>query len=99
MIKLKINVSAITKSKLFRGEKGVYLDATLIETPNNQYGDDYMIVEDVTKEERLSGIKGPILGNAKIIGQPQQQAPRKDPPQRAPSPDSDVDGWDEDVPF
>ena len=88
MIKLKINVSAITKSKLFKGAKGIYLDATLIETPNSEFGD-YMIVEDVTKEERLDGQRGPILGNAKIIGQ--QQAPRKDPPQRAPSPDSDED--------
>jgi hypothetical protein len=97
MIKLKINVSAITKSKLFRGEKGVYLDATLIETPNSQYGD-YMIVEDVTKEERLSGVKGPILGNAKIIGQQQRQAP---PPaaKKDDKPDSGADGWDEDVPF
>lgn len=66
MIKLKIDVSKIDKAKLFRGAKGVYLDCTLIETTNNQYGDDYMVVQDVSKEERLAGKKGAILGNGKI---------------------------------
>ena len=67
MITLKIDVTKISKSRLFTGEKGTYLDAVLIETPNNQYGDDYMIVESVTKEEREQGVKGAILGNARIL--------------------------------
>lgn len=75
MITGKIDVTKITKSRLFKGAKGTYLDIVLIETPNSQYGD-YMIVESVTKEEREAGKKGPILGNAKILGQraPQQQS-------------------------
>ena len=67
MITAKINVLQIEKSRLFQGEKGKYLDIVLIETPTSQYGD-YMIVQGVSKEEREKGIKGPILGNAKIIG-------------------------------
>lgn len=67
MITLKINVSEIDKKRLFKGKKGLYLDAVLIETPNNEYGDDYMIVESVSKEERKNGVKGNILGNAKIM--------------------------------
>lgn len=66
MVKIKIDVSKIDKTKLFRGAKGVYLDCTLIETTNNQYGDDYMVVQDVSREERLAGKKGAILGNGKI---------------------------------
>jgi hypothetical protein len=73
MIKLNIDVTKIEKKRLFEGKKGTYLDCVLIETPNSEYGD-YMIVQDISKEEREQGIKGPILGNGKNIqkkpGQP-----------------------------
>jgi hypothetical protein len=75
MITGKINVKAITKSRLFVGEKGTYLDVTLIPTPNGKYGD-YMIVESITKAERDAGKKGVILGNAKNIGT-QMTAPQQ----------------------
>jgi len=66
MIDLKINLDKIDKAKLFTGEKGTYLNITLIETPNGQYGD-YMAVQSSTKEEREKGIKSAILGNGKIL--------------------------------
>ena len=66
MITLKIDVTKINKARLYKGEKGTYLNCTLIDTPNSEYGD-YMIVEETTKEERESGTKGTILGNGKII--------------------------------
>ena len=66
MISISINVNKIDKSRLFKGAKGTYLDMVLIETPNSEYGD-YMVVESVSKEEREQGVKGTILGNAKII--------------------------------
>lgn len=64
VINCKINVETITKSKLFKGEKGTYLNFALVPTPNSQYGD-FMLVEDTTKEERESGTKGVIIGNGK----------------------------------
>lgn len=67
MINLKIDVNKIDKAKLFKGEKGTYLDVVLIETPDNQYGSDYMVVQSVSKEERAQGVKGNILGNGKIF--------------------------------
>ena len=67
-ITLKIDVSKIDKSRLFEGKKGTYLDAVLIPTPDNEYGDTHMIVQSVSKEERLKGVKGEILGNAKEWG-------------------------------
>lgn len=67
MITLKIDVTKIDKSRLFYGEKGTYLNAVLIETPKSEYGD-FMIVESVSKEERESGVKGNIIGNAKRLG-------------------------------
>ena len=73
MITGKIDVMLIDKAKLYKGQKGTYLDFVLIETPGNQYGNDYMIVQSVTKEEREKGIKGVVLGNCKILGaQPAQ---------------------------
>ena len=68
IISLKIDVSAIDKSKLFKGKKGTYLDCTLLfnETPD-KYGNNGMIVQETTKEERAAGQKGNILGNGKQI--------------------------------
>ncbi len=101
----KINCSMIDKAKLFAAKKGKMLDFILIPTPNGKYGDDYMICQSVSKEERAKGIKGAILGNAKIIGGAPQQAQgsgpyptRSNPAPARPAfnPDSNVD---EDVPF
>ena len=68
MLTAKINVSKIDKTKLFKGEKGTYLDLVLIETPNDQYGNDYVVVQGLTKADRDAGLRGAILGNAKIRG-------------------------------
>jgi hypothetical protein len=64
---LKINVNDIDKKRLYKGEKGTYLNCVLIETPNSQYSD-YMIVESISKEEREAGNKGTIIGEGKKIG-------------------------------
>jgi hypothetical protein len=66
VIRLKLNCSAISKPHLFKGAKGVYLDVTLIETPADKYGNDFVAVQDLGKEARERGEKGPILGNAKV---------------------------------
>lgn len=67
MITAKIDVTKIEKARLYKGEKGTYLDIVLIPTPDNSYGNDYMIVQSVTKDEKEAGVKGAILGNAKVI--------------------------------
>lgn len=80
VINCKIDVKKITKDKLFEGEKGTYLNFTLVPTPNSQYGD-FMLVEDTTKEEREKDVKGVILGNGKKFqrgdggGKPVSSAP------------------------
>ena len=64
----KLNIKKIREENLFTAESGaVYLDIVLVPTPDNKYGDDYMIVQSATKEERANGKKGEILGNAKIF--------------------------------
>ena len=63
MLSIKIDVTKITKERLFKGKKGTYLNAVLIETPNSPHSD-YMIVEDISKEERDQGMKGVKIGDA-----------------------------------
>lgn len=67
--KLKINLSKLDKAKLFNADSGaIYLDATLLtKDEDDQYGNCGMIVQDVSKADREAGLKGAILGNAKLF--------------------------------
>lgn len=99
MIKLKIDVTKIPKTRLFKGAKGTYLDAVLMENRDgkDEYGNDGFIKIEVSKDAREAGEKGEIVGNWKIIG--------KSHPQSAPTPtrkpvDPDLDAPEEDdIPF
>ena len=68
-VSLKIDVSKIDKARLFKGEKGIYLDATVFidEGEADQYGNNGMITQDVTKDERANKVQGNILGNCKVF--------------------------------
>ena len=95
IISAKLDVSKIDKTKLFKGQKGTYLDITLLENRNgtDQYGNDFMVVQDLGKEARDKGEKGPILGNAKIRVQ------NKAATQSAPAPQSKHPDEEPDVNF
>jgi len=68
IIRLKIDVKKIDKARLFTGSKGTYLDATVfLDDEARDFGDNGMITQDVSKEEREAGTKGNILGNATIV--------------------------------
>lgn len=67
MISVKIDVTKIDKSLLYKGEKGTYLNLILKETPGGRFGD-YMVIQDMPKERRENGEKGAILGNGKNFG-------------------------------
>ena len=110
-VSLKIDVSKIEKARLFKGQKGVYLDATVfIDTAQlDQWGNSGMITQDVKKEEKDQGVKGAILGNCKVFWndagqQPQQAAPQQQQyqqaPQAQPQPQAGgFDDFDDDIPF
>jgi len=68
MISVNVNVSLIDKAHLYEGKKGKYLSLILWETPDDKYGNDYRVVQGVSKEARAKGVKGAILGNAKKVG-------------------------------
>lgn len=108
-VSLKINVSEIEKGRLFAGKKGKYLDATVFIDidQKDQFDNNGMITQDVNKEEKDSGIKGPILGNCKVFwteGQQQQQRPQQQnqqpQQQKQPNPGGfDNAAFDDDIPF
>ena len=77
-LSLKIDVSKIDKARLFSGQKGTYLDATIfVELAElDQYGNSGMITQDVTKDEKAQGVKGNILGNGKVFWVENGQAPQ-----------------------
>lgn len=70
MIAININVTRIDKSALHQGKNGKYLALTLIENKNgkDQYGNDGFVAQDIGKDRRMAGEKGPILGNFKHVG-------------------------------
>jgi hypothetical protein len=85
IISIKIDVTKIEKERLYKGSKGTYLDAVLMYNDEaDQYGNNGMIIQSVTKEEREAGTRGAILGNAKLIGStnaPQAPAAQPQAPQ------------------
>lgn len=81
-IYIKIDVTKIDKARLYKGQKGKYLDAVCIPTPNSKYDNTHMIVESVSKEERDQGVKGTIIGSAtEIIKRDYHKADDKPPAQ------------------
>lgn len=91
ILRLSINVNKIDKSRLYKGEKGTYLNCAVLLRETDQYGNDGMIVQDVSQEERKKGIKGEILGNGKWAGQ--QQRPTGEQVAAA------IDDDDDEIPF
>ena len=97
-ISVRIDVTKIDKSRLYKGAKGTYLDlTTFVDTAvADQYENHGFIAQSLTKEERDAQVQTPILGNVKVFytdGQ-QQQAPQQ-AQQQAQQPDS----FDDDIPF
>jgi len=68
LISLKIDVSKIDKTKLFKGEKGTYLDLTVSvnDEPDN-YGNDVAAWQGQTKEEVSAKAQKTYLGNGKVF--------------------------------
>lgn len=100
-LNIKLDVSKIDKARLFKGQKGTYLDLTTFVDidQKDQYDNNGFISQSVSKEERDAGTKGNILGNVKVFysGEGQQSAPAQSKPQPAPA--LVDDGFDDDIPF
>ena len=96
-ITARIDVTKIDESRLYKGQKGTYLDIVLMPS-NGKYGDTHMIVQSVSKEERDQGIKGNILGNATEMIKREQRQAKDQPPAQMERPGFKYNDED-DVPF
>ena len=83
LFSLKIDVSKIDKSKLFKGAKGTYLGLTCsMNDEPDQFGNNVSAWIEQTQEERQGGENKTYLGNGKVFwsdsgnvsSQPQQQS-------------------------
>ena len=99
-IKIKIDVSKIDKTALYKGAKGTYLNLVIWENRDgeDQYGNHYRVDQDLPKEMRDAGKKGAILGNGKNFGEP-KPAPRPQSRPVAPPSDPDLDADEGQIPF
>lgn len=100
-VSLKIDVSKIDKARLFKGAKGIYLDATVFIDPDNkdQYDNNGMITQDVSKDEKAQGVQGNILGNVQVFWHEQPQAPVPQPSLSAPQQPGGFDDDADSIPF
>jgi hypothetical protein len=87
-LNISIDVSKIDKSRLYKGEKGNYLNLTTFVDIDNKdkYDNNGFISQSVTKEERTNGVQTPILGNVRVMytdvasDKPNQQELEEDVP-------------------
>lgn len=96
-VAVKIDVTKIDKALLYKNEKGAYLNATMFidaDTPD-KYGNHGMVTQDVSKEAKDAGEKGPILGNVKIFWK--GDTPSRSKPVSKPA--TKGDDFDDDIPF
>lgn len=97
-INLRINVSRIDKSKLFHGKKGVYLDMTLfLNDELSQDGNNGLIKQSQTKQEREDKVQARILGDAKIFWE--SESTTKITQKKVEEPKPQEDFVEDDIPF
>jgi hypothetical protein len=65
MITISINVQRIDKTALFEGKTGKFLNLALRENKDgpDKFGNTGFVVQDIGRERREAGEKGPIIGN------------------------------------
>lgn len=86
MITISIDLTQLDKTRFKsitrkNGNKATFCDLILFDTPNSDYGD-YMVKQQVTKEEREQKVQMPIIGNGKILGTPREASPASKAPER-----------------
>ena len=92
--RLRIDVTKILKQHIYEGKKGKYLDVTVWDKGiEDEYGFHGFATQEISKQAREAGEKGPILGNWRR-NEPKQSA-RPTVPKPAPAQPEAED----DVPF
>lgn len=78
MILIKLNLDLVEQHRLFKGQKGTYLDAVLFENDEpDKYGNTHTLIQSVSQEERKANVKGRILGNGKLFERKESSGNRR----------------------
>ena len=97
LISISIDVTKITKERLYQGQKGKYLKLTVsVNDEEDQFGNTVSAYEEQTKEEREGKAPKNFLGNGKVIWSSAGNATPKAATQPTPAASS---GDDQDLPF
>ncbi len=68
IIAISVDVNKINKAKLYKGEKGTYLNLMVeVKDGPDQYGNDASCWEGQTKDERAQKVNRNYLGNGKTV--------------------------------
>lgn len=96
MISIRITREKIAKEHCYVGKNGTYCDMVLFDNKagKDQYGNDGFVVQSVSKEARQQGVKGPIIGNWKRIGEDAKPKAAAAPAEKPAAEDPD-----QDIPF
>lgn len=99
-VTFNLDVTKIEKARLYVGKKGKYLSFTsfIDIDQKDEYDNNGMMTQDVSKEEREGGVQGPILGNCKVFWSGESQ-PRQTPQQQQQAQTPAMDDLDEEIPF
>ena len=67
LINVRINLSKVDKDKLYKGEKGIYLDVVVAERKEaSQYGQTHTVYMNPTKEEREKNADKIYIGDGTL---------------------------------
>ena len=110
MITLNINATKIDKSALYEGKNGKYLNLVLFDNRDgpDQYGNNGFVTQDIGKERREAGERGPIIGNWKHVetrstsqngAKPPTQDKHNTAKANAYQPETTQDDADDEIPF
>lgn len=78
LIGISVDVSKITKEKLYHGEKGIYAKFTVeLRDEPDKYGNDVSVWEAQTEEERSNKENRNFLGNGKVLWEGESKKPEQ----------------------
>jgi len=82
MIKLSLKKSKVDQAPVYKGRNDEYYNLILIPNKNgkDQYGNDGMVVVSISREERLAGKNGEIVGNYQDLDQRAPAPAQSTPP-------------------
>ena len=68
LLSIKLNLDKVNKEKLYKGNKGTYLDVDVwINEEPDAYGNDASAIQSQSKEDREKGISKNYIGNGKKL--------------------------------